>query len=365
MGKQGAIKKVFPGGNTAKGFYSYYDNIISTDANKLFIIKGGPGVGKSSFMKKVAFEILEKGYDVEFHQCSSDNNSLDGIVIQDLKIAIIDGTAPHVVDPKYPGAVDVILNFGEFWNEMGILKNKEEIIKVTSEIGKRFKRAYKFFAAAKSVRDDVEEIYEEALDHGSVNQSSRVLKKEIYGSLNDAQQEGKVRHLFGSALSPNGLVDYYETIVGTMKNIYYVDGSYVKGISRFIKGIVDEGIKKGLYIEAYHEPLDERNIETIIIPKLSIAITTSDKYAHTYYKKITFDTFMKQEILDMYVDALEEDKAFIENLIRAGIANITKAKKEHDSLEKSYVSNMNFKEVDDLREKIMKSILVYAKEIIK
>lgn len=274
-------------------------------------------------------------------------------------------TPTHVVDPKFPGAVDVILNFGEFWNEAGISKNKEEIISITSKIGKRFKRAYKFFAAAKSVRDDLEEIYEEALEHGSVNQASRILKKEIVGSLNDTEKEGKVRHLFGSALSPNGVVDYYETIVGTMKTIYYMDGSYVKGISKFIKDIVDEGIKKGLYIEAYHEPLDENNIETITIPKLSIAITTSDKYAQTHYKKIPFDTFMKQEILDMYMDALKEDKAFIENSIRAGIANITKAKKEHDDLEKLYISNMNFKEVNDLREKIMKSMLEYAKEIKK
>ncbi|MDF2547200.1 MAG: ATPase [Anaerosolibacter sp.] len=95
MAKKGSIKKVFPGGNTAKGFFSYYDNIIGTDATRLFIIKGGPGVGKSSFMKKIAQEMIDKGYDVEFHQCSSDNGSVDGIVIPALKIAMIDGTAPH------------------------------------------------------------------------------------------------------------------------------------------------------------------------------------------------------------------------------------------------------------------------------
>ncbi|MCT4605324.1 MAG: ATPase [Marinisporobacter sp.] len=95
MGKKGWIKKIFPGGNTAKGFYSYYDYIIGNDAKRLFVIKGGPGVGKSSFMKKIGYEMVDKGYDVEFHQCSSDNDSLDGIVIPDLKIAMLDGTAPQ------------------------------------------------------------------------------------------------------------------------------------------------------------------------------------------------------------------------------------------------------------------------------
>lgn len=365
MNKKGLIKKVFPGANTAKGFYSYYDNIIGIDAKKLFIMKGGPGVGKSSFMKKIAYEMITKGYDVEFHQCSSDNHSLDGVVIPDLKIAIIDGTSPHIVDPKHPGAIDEIVNFGEFWNETGIIRNKNEIIKGTSKISKLFKRAYKFFAAAKSIRDDMEVIYEEALDIGKVNQAVRELKKEILDKLDYTKEEGADRHLFGSALSPNGLIDYYDTVVGTMKTIYYIDGSYVRGISKFIEEIVDEGIKKGLNIEVYHEPLDEKNIETIIIPRLSVAITTSDKYANTHYKKILFDMFMNQQILDMYTDSLKEDEKFMKDLINAGTKNITNAKKEHDNLEKFYIDNMNFEAVDRFREKIMNKILQYEKEIKK
>jgi MoxR-like ATPase len=99
MAKQGSIKEVFPGGNTYKGFHSFYDYIISTEeANRIFCIKGGPGVGKSSFMKAIAREFVELGYDVELHHCSSDNNSLDGVVIKQAKVALLDGTAPQRVD---------------------------------------------------------------------------------------------------------------------------------------------------------------------------------------------------------------------------------------------------------------------------
>ncbi|QZY56513.1 PRK06851 family protein [Crassaminicella profunda] len=363
MSKKGWIKKVFPGGNTAKGFHSYYDHIIGIDAKRLFIIKGGPGVGKSSFMKKIGYEMVKMGYDVEFHQCSSDNDSLDGIVIPDLKIAMIDGTAPHIVDPKLPGAVDEILNFGEFWNEDGIRKNKSEIIKTTSKIGKLFKRAYRYFAAAKSIRDDMEIIYEEALDMGKLHEATRELKKEIFATLNYTEKEGSVRHLFGSALSPNGLVDHYVTIIGKIEKVYYMEGSYVKGVSNFMEEMVDEGIKKGLYMEVYHEPLDEKNIETILIPGLNMAITASSKYADIHYKKIVLDDFMNKEFLAKKESFLKEDKLMMENLIKAGLSNIAKAKKTHDELEKFYVSNMDFKGVDELKEKIFKRIINYSNEL--
>ena len=45
---------LFPGSNTSKGFYSFYRYILTQDnANRILCLKGGPGTGKSSLMKKV------------------------------------------------------------------------------------------------------------------------------------------------------------------------------------------------------------------------------------------------------------------------------------------------------------------------
>src|SRR6056297_375720 len=126
---QGIVRRFFPGGNTSKGFYSYYDNILGQkEAKKIIILKGGPGVGKSSFMKKLGKSMEERKYNVEYHHCSSDNNSVDGVVFPQIGVALIDGTAPHVVDPKNPGAVDEILHLGDFWDERKMIENKDLII---------------------------------------------------------------------------------------------------------------------------------------------------------------------------------------------------------------------------------------------
>ena len=43
---------LFPGGNTSKGFFSYYrENINHGEASYIYMIKGGPGVGKSTLSK--------------------------------------------------------------------------------------------------------------------------------------------------------------------------------------------------------------------------------------------------------------------------------------------------------------------------
>ncbi|WP_129596060.1 hypothetical protein [Anaerophilus nitritogenes] len=360
MNGNGRIKRVFPGGNTSKGFYSYYDQIIDSQTRKLWIIKGGPGVGKSSFMRKIGYDISKIGYDVEFHQCSSDYDSLDGIVIPDLKIAMIDGTAPHIVDPKYPGAVDEILNFGQFWNEHGIQKHKDAIIRISKETSQCFKRAYQFFAAAKLIRDDIYNIYGEALEKRKLDQTLAKFKQNLFNHL-DYNEEGKIRHLFGSAFTPKGYVDHYETILEGMNTIYYIDGRYMDAMSEFIENIAYEARTRGLNVEVYHEPLDEKNIQTLIIPLLQVGITIGDKYAHSYDEKIVFWDFMKKDILNQHEDILKEDQKIYEELIHTGILNIKRAKEKHDHLEKIYIEYMDFKKIDELRGNILQKILNYAK----
>ncbi len=84
------------GANAPSGFYSLYDQLIDPDqAQDVMILKGGPGCGKSSFMRKVGAAMEEQGLAVEYIQCSGDPDSLDAVIIPNLATAIVDGTAPH------------------------------------------------------------------------------------------------------------------------------------------------------------------------------------------------------------------------------------------------------------------------------
>ena len=84
-------EKYFAASNGAGGFINYYHTVFDVEKlAHLYIIKGGPGTGKSSFMRDVANRAEGEGNTVVYFYCSSDPDSLDGILIKDKKIALLD-----------------------------------------------------------------------------------------------------------------------------------------------------------------------------------------------------------------------------------------------------------------------------------
>ena len=88
----------FLGANAPTGFYSLYDHLLSPEeARAIYILKGGPGCGKSTLLRKVGAWAEESGLETEYIICSGDPGSLDAVLLPKLGVAIVDGTAPHVV----------------------------------------------------------------------------------------------------------------------------------------------------------------------------------------------------------------------------------------------------------------------------
>ena len=124
--------KYFASANGYSGFRSYFSNVFKREEyKKLYILKGGPGTGKSSFIKKVLSVFSDETIKREAIFCSSDIRSLDGVILEKagVKVAVIDGTAPHTSDAIFPGAVDKITNLGDAWDSKLLQNNRDIIIK--------------------------------------------------------------------------------------------------------------------------------------------------------------------------------------------------------------------------------------------
>jgi len=76
---------------------------ITQNLEKRLFIKGYPGTGKSSLMKKLVESALERGFDARIVWCGLDSNSVDMIILPELKLCIFDSTEPHQYFPEREG----------------------------------------------------------------------------------------------------------------------------------------------------------------------------------------------------------------------------------------------------------------------
>lgn len=350
-------RHLFPGGNTTKGFYSFYRYILSQeDANRIFCLKGGPGTGKSSFMKKIGEHFGKLGYSIEYHHCSSDNESLDGVVIKELNVALLDGTSPHIVDPITPGAVDEILNLGIALDTDLLLKNKREILNTNKEISKNFKKAYRFLGSAKGIHEDWSLLNNESLDNHKVTDLINELKSKILTS--SKSSFGKDRHLFSTAFTPNGIISYNKNLSSTLKSIYSLKGGPGLSKSFILKNLGDELQKNGYFVEYLHDPFIPERIENIIIPELSTGIFTTNEISRLHYDGIEYNMkdFCNSSKLVQNKDDIEFDKTYFDILINKSLSYISKAHALHDDLEAFYISAMNFNIIDQIYDETLAKI---------
>lgn len=89
------------GASTIEGSFDYIDN-LTADVPKRYFIKGRPGTGKSTFLKKIATSALKQGFDVEAYHCSFDPDSWDMVILRELGLCLFDSTSPHEYFPERP-----------------------------------------------------------------------------------------------------------------------------------------------------------------------------------------------------------------------------------------------------------------------
>ena len=100
----------FLGATTPAGFKGYFEPLRREPGMQMLLIKSGPGCGKSTLMKHLAQAAEQQGQRIEKIHCASDPDSLDGVIFLAQKRAIIDATAPHVVEPDAPGADELVVS---------------------------------------------------------------------------------------------------------------------------------------------------------------------------------------------------------------------------------------------------------------
>lgn len=352
-------KKIFLAANSPFGFVSFFDELYNPYQNcRAYIIKGGPGTGKSSLMKKIAMAGEEKGLDVIRVYCSSDPDSLDGVMIPKLAFSIADGTAPHVLEPKFPGAVENIINLGEFWREKELFEKRDEIRALSLENSIYHRRSSRFLAAAGPIEKENEKILSPfVLEDKLSGFASRFCSRETPKKKNCAPGRKSVCLLSG--ITPKGVVFFNETVQAYANRIIGIDDEYCCCAGMLLERIGETAAKNGWNVIFCRCPMRPKEYcEHLIIPEASLALV-SLRSSHAISLPVSRTIHVRRFLKDGAQNAknrLMLNRTLSGELIKSAAEMLSSAKSVHDKLEKLYIESMDFEKLNEFSEKFIFSL---------
>ncbi len=334
----------FLAANSADGFYSKFcDSYNAFDGWKAYIIKGGPGTGKSTFMRNVAQKALILGEKVEICPCSSDPKSIDAVIFPAIKKVILDGTAPHVVEPKYPAVCEQIINMGQFWDDNALRGTEKELLSLFGFCSTYHKKAAQYISAAGKLVSYNFGIQLAATDIDKVFDFANKLAKNNIPNKRDKKTIEWVRFLGG--VTPDGIVFYGDTIDKVAEKKIIISDKYGAVSSIIMSVLRDAALDKGYeIITLKNELLPKDMIDHIIIPELKLAFCREgrDNVFLSDQRRIHSRRFVDARELSSNRQKLSFNRRVASELLDSACECLKKAKEVHDQIEKYYIDIMDF-----------------------
>lgn len=323
--------KCFAGANTQKGFVSGFDGVFEGRI-RTFYIKGAPGVGKSGLMKRVFQRQSERGHVVSAFYCSSDPDSLDGVVDETLNCALMDATAPHSYDPVLPGARDSLLSLGDFLDERALAEDAAAMQGLQAEIARQFGKAAHLLAAAGAARraEGVE---------ADAGQLKRV-EAELTALLPRGEgREKKGKRFFLSAHTCKGYLDFAEDFAPQIT--VSVPAPFGGSVDGLMRGVGALAAQKGLETVLFLDPVDAGRAAHLLLPEIPLFITSLPRPARQTY--------------DGVFSRAGEETLFAQATQRAR-DHLRRAKALHDELEGYYIPRMDFSRLSEVEARVYRTL---------
>lgn len=323
----------FPGSNTCRGFHGYFEELLPDESKKrVYIIKGGPGVGKSTLMRRVGAAWEKQGRQVQYYWCSGDPDSLDAVISDGCML--MDGTSPHVTDPTLPGAADGIINLGECLDEVIMAAHREEVLQLHREMKRCYSRAYHYLTGADAALRDMQEIYAQAVDQGALIN----LRLEAMAFMQGIS--GRCQHAYAQAITCKGVVGHLDSL--KRGKMLCLDLPFGFDADCILRPLAMNLSARGVKHLALMQPLDGKKHAHILTDSCAV-VTCVEKGCDV--RTLPFD----ENALKRAHDELAFNRAAYDLLLNQALEALHGAKEKHDVLERIYADAMNYRRLDDMQ----------------
>lgn len=339
-------KKYFGASNSAEGFVNYFPRIFNKDTcSRLYVVKGGPGTGKSRFMRDVASAAESRGMNVEYYYCSSDANSLDGIIIENMRVGFVDGTAPHVYEPTCVGAFEQMLNLGDFWNEKMLAANRERIEALGKNKASAYDRAYMLLSACGKLMSAAESLTAPCINHKKL---AAAVKRWLHKL--PISEKRAVGVALCRAVGMNGKTRF-DTYEREAEMIFTVSDYY--GSAHFVMdAIFKQATDIGMSVKVSYDPVMKDRVDALLLPDCGILFVCGADGEH----RINAKRFVDEECFKPVKERVKRLDNEAKNIEALALSEFESIRAYHFALEEVFISTMDFERKERFTEDFIKKL---------
>ncbi len=350
---------IFLGANSAQGFYSLYDQLLSGRFDDLLILKGGPGCGKSTFMRRVAEKLSAAGRVPVYVHCSGDPDSLDGVIFPALRTALVDGTSPHALEPTYAVACERYVDLTRFYDVERVKEKRAELMALTDDYRAHYRNAYHVLRAADEVEAERRTILH-AQTHMDFARLDRRLRGVTMRELGTKQKHaGSVDYAFLGGMTHKGDICRFDTVDALCPRVYELCDSAGLG-GGALRTLCEAAVNRGERVLACRDPDRPAELQHLLLPERGLAFVTSNEripYGGKAHRRIRLDAMADSGLTRAEKARLRFLRRISRELRAEAVEKLADAKRAHDVLEGVYHPFVDFDAVSDFADTEAKRLL--------
>ena len=265
---QQTAKRFFLGCSTPQGFWGCFDRLLQPQSGLTpYLIKAGPGCGKSSMMRRIAAKLAALGYSCEYIHCGSDPDSLDGIICQKLGFALLDATAPHALEPALPAAHEQVVSFYGCLCREKLAPHTAALFALKQQRTAAMRSARRLITAAAALYEEAARCAADTLQREKL---ARYLQGLCRRELPRRSAKGTEHIRLCTNFTPDGFTDFRETDFSACRRIVFCDR--YGAVSRIaLAKLRDHALENGYDTVTCPDPLaPESRIAALYIPQQNL-----------------------------------------------------------------------------------------------
>ncbi|HLQ70785.1 MAG TPA: hypothetical protein VK142_03240 [Bacillota bacterium] len=251
-----SIIRYYVSGHTAEGYQNRLKSNIEGVKKKIFL--NHPSLTLKTRIFEYIIERYQSSFDLDVFCSSWSHHFMEGVVIRDLSIAIMDGTLDS---GDFPGATYLDITEMDKGNRSGL----ENLNSVHVGLEELKGRAYKEFETALAIHDDLEAIYIREMDFQRADQ---LIEQFISNQVSHIPMKHTAPHQYHRMFGTNtveGAVNIALELMDPIPKRYILKGRAGTGKSVFMKRVAKACEQRNLDLELYHCSFDPSSIDMVLV----------------------------------------------------------------------------------------------------